>query len=83
MAKPQRLKLTLRNRENGKVWKFQPLTIVADPEDIEPLQRRVVEMARDLDSRGSGEAWWADQYAAQVQGLDQTWRDFEVFGGGA
>ena len=85
MARQQRLKLTLRDRVGGGVWKHQPLEVFADPEDIPTLQRHVIEMARDSDraNRGGGEAGWAEQYAARVQGLDETWRDFEVIGGGA
>lgn len=81
MARQQRLKLTLRDRVGNRVWKHQTLTITADPEDVPTLQGRVIEMARDLDNRGGGEPWWASQYAAHVEGLDE-WQDFEVIGGG-
>ena len=85
MARVQRLKLTLRDRVGNRIWKHQPLEVLADPEDTATLVCHVVEMARDpqLANRGSGDAWWAAQYAARVQGLDEEWRDFEVFGGGA
>lgn len=83
MADKQRLKLTLRDRVGNRVWKHQPLTVTADPDDTATLQGHVIEMARDLDNRGGGDPWWASQYAAHVEGLDETWRDFEVIGGGA
>ena len=85
MATAQRLKLTLRDRVENRVWTHQPLEVFADPEDTRTLAGFVIEMARDpqLANRGNGEPWWAGQYAARVQGLDETWRDFEIIGGGA
>jgi hypothetical protein len=85
MARQQRLKLTLRDRVGGGVWKHQALVVTADPEDVKTLVGYVIQMARDpqLANRGGGEPWWAEQYAARVEGLDETWRDFEVIGGGA
>ena len=87
MARQQRLKLTLRDRVSGSVWKHQPIEITADPDDTDTLVAHLIEMTRDrtLANRGGGNPWWAHQYAARVQGLDpgETWRDFEVIGGGA
>lgn len=83
MADKQKLKLTLRHRGDGRIWKHQPVEIYADPDDRVALNDALIEMARDLDKLGSGSAWWADKYAARVQGIDETWRDFEIIGGGA
>lgn len=85
MARQQRLKLTLRERSGNRVWKHQTLTVMADPEDIPTLVGHVIEMARDENraNRGNGNPWWADQYAANVKGLDDIQWDFEVYGGGA
>lgn len=85
MARQQRLKLTLRDRVGNRVWKHQPLVVTADPDDTPTLVGYVIEMARDTNraNRGGGDPWWAAQYAARVQGLDEQWRDFEVFGGEA
>ena len=71
------------DRVGNRIWKHQPVTVTADPDDTATLVGHVIEMARELDNRGSGDPWWASQYAARVQGLDETWRDFEVIGGGA
>lgn len=83
MARQQRLKLTLRDRVGNRVWKHQAITVEADPEDTPALERHVIQMARDLDNRGGGEPWWAEQYAAKVEYVDRSGEDFEVIGGGA
>jgi hypothetical protein len=83
MARQQRLQLTLRDRIDRREWTNQPLTVTADPDDTATLVDHVIAMARDLDHRGNGAPWWAGQYAVRVQGLEETWRDFEVVGGGA
>ncbi|MFC5268488.1 hypothetical protein ACFPJ1_40820 [Kribbella qitaiheensis] len=81
MARQQKLKLTLRNIGNGREWTNQPLTITADPEDHAAIKPRIEQMARDLDGRGSGVAWWADQYKVHVEGIKEHWWDFWVPGG--
>lgn len=85
MARQQRLKLTLRDRIQNRAWTHQPLVVTADPDDTRALIGHLIEMARDPQraNRGAGDPWWAGQYAARVQGLDEEWRDFEVFGGGS
>lgn len=82
MARPQRLKLTLRDRVGHREWTHQAITVTADPDETATLVSHLKAMARDLDNRDSGD-WWAGQYAIRVQGLDEAWRDFEITGGGA
>lgn len=81
MADQQRLKLTLRNRTNGRTWTHQPIEITADPDNHAALHEQLVGMARSLDGR-TGEPWWDSQYEIRVQGIDQAWRDFTLPGGG-
>ncbi|MFI5729157.1 hypothetical protein ACIA49_03485 [Kribbella sp. NPDC051587] len=80
MAHRQRLRLTLRNRNNDREWKHQPVEVTEDPDDHDALLKHLEAMARDLDRRGSGDPWWIDQYELRVQGLDQAWRDFRIVG---
>ena len=79
MARRQRLKVTLKNVVNGREWTHQAMEITADPEDHGSIRPSIEQLARDLDGR-SGSPWWADQYKAHVQGIDETWWDFWVGG---
>lgn len=81
MARQQRLKLTLKDRVDGREWTNQSVTVQADPDDHAALVHHMVELARQLTHRGNGAPWWIKQYSVRVQGLDETWRDFEVVGG--
>lgn len=80
MAHQQRLRLTLRNRTNDREWTGQRLEVTEDPDDHDALIKHLETMARDLDRRGGGGAWWLDQYELRVQGIDQEWRDFRLAG---
>lgn len=79
MAHAQRLKLTLRNRSNGREWTGQRVEVTEDPDDHAALLKHLEAMARDLDGR-RGETWWIGEYELRVQGLDQEWRDFRLVG---
>lgn len=81
MARPQRLKLTLKDRLDGREWTNQPREVTADPEDHAAIVEQMIEMARELTHRGQGEPWWIKQYAVRVRCLDEAWRDdFVVVG---
>ena len=81
MAHQQRLKLTLRNVVSDRTWVNQSVEITADPEDHAAIRDHIEQMARDLDGM-NGEPWWLHHYKVRVEGLEQTWRDFWLPGGG-
>lgn len=81
MAHSQRLKLTLKDRTDGREWTHQTVVVKADPDDHAALTEHLIALARDLDRRGTGAPWWVDRYSVRVEGLDETWRDFVVVGG--
>lgn len=81
MAQRQKLKLTLKNISNGREWVHQAIEITADPDDHSTVAPSIIQLARDLDGR-TGDPWWADQYKGHIQGIDEPWRDYWIFGGG-
>lgn len=82
MARQQRLKLTLRDRLDGREWTHQSVEVTADPEDHAVIVDHMIALARELTHRGNGAPWWIEQYAVKVHYLEEEWRDdFVVVGG--
>ncbi|HEY3559685.1 MAG TPA: hypothetical protein VGL05_19585 [Kribbella sp.] len=79
MANKQRLQVTLKHVTKDRTWTNQPREITADPEDHDAIRPAILQLARELDGRGSDD-WWADQYIGIIDGLDETWRHFRVGG---
>jgi hypothetical protein len=80
VADKERLRLTLRDRIDGRTWTGHRLDVTADPDDHAAIRRHIVDMARNLDHR-TGDPWWRGQYEVDVDSLDQTWRQrFTVAG---
>lgn len=82
VADRQRLKVTLKKISNDREWTHQSVEITADPENHDEIRPEIIRLARELDGRGNGDPWWADQYKGHVQGIDQHWWDFWLPGGG-
>jgi hypothetical protein len=80
MANEQRLRLTLRDRQDGREWTGQRLDVREDPENINALVKHLENLARSLDHRTGEAVHWIDRYEIRVQGLDEGWRDYNVAG---
>lgn len=80
MANEQRLRLTLRDRQDGREWTGQRLDVREDPENFDALLKHLENLARNLDHRTGEAVHWIDRYEIRVQGLDEAWRDFKLAG---
>ena len=80
MANEQRLRLTLRDRQDGREWTGQRLDVREDPENFGALLKHLENLARSLDHRTGDAVYWIDRYEVRVQGLEEAWRDFRVAG---
>lgn len=82
MGDRQRLRITLRSRTTRQ--EFAPVQVVADPEDLDQLQRELHELARDQDGRQHHGFPWAHEYELLVEHLDRPWlTDFRLPGSDA
>jgi hypothetical protein len=80
MANEQRLRLTLKDRQDGREWTGHRLDVREDPEDLAAIEKHIENLARNLDHRTGEADHWIERYEARVQGLDEEWRDYRVAG---
>lgn len=80
MANEQRLRLTLKDRQDGREWTGQRLDVREDPDDFDALLQHLENLARSLDHRTGDAEHWIERYQIRVQSLEETWRDFPLAG---